>query len=91
MSTKPVRIAITGAAGQVSYALLYRIASGEMFGKDQQVIPQMLELPLKWKAPKRIFVNSMSDLFHAEVPLPYIRDVFDIVRRAHLASIPSAH
>jgi protein gp37 len=43
----------------------------------------MLELPLKWKSPKRIFVNSMSDLFHAEVPLPYIRDVFHIMRRAH--------
>jgi protein gp37 len=43
----------------------------------------MLELPLKWKSPKRIFVNSMSDLFHAEAPLPYIREVFDIMRRAH--------
>jgi protein gp37 len=44
---------------------------------------QMLELPLKWKSPRRIFVNSMSDLFHAEVPLPYIHGVFDIMRRAH--------
>jgi protein gp37 len=44
--------------------------------------PQMLELPLKWKSPKRIFVNSMSDLFHTEVPLSYIRDVFDIMQRA---------
>ncbi|KIO48804.1 malate dehydrogenase [Nitrosospira sp. NpAV] len=45
MSMKPVRIAVTGAAGQVSYALLYRIASGEMLGKDQPVILQLLELP----------------------------------------------
>ncbi len=45
--------------------------------------PQMLELPLKWKAPKRIFVNSMSDLFHEQVPLQYIHEVFDIMRRAH--------
>lgn len=45
--------------------------------------PRMLELPLRWKSPKRIFVNSMSDLFHADVPLSYIRDVFDIMRRAH--------
>jgi protein gp37 len=44
--------------------------------------PQMLELPLQWKSPKRIFVNSMSDLFHAEVPVQYIREVFDVMRRA---------
>ncbi len=42
----PVRIAVTGAAGQIGYALLFRIASGEMLGKDQPVILQMLELPL---------------------------------------------
>src|SRR6185437_5586025 len=42
----------------------------------------MLELPLKWKKPQRIFVNSMSDLFHKEVPIAYIRRVFDIMRRA---------
>src|ERR1017187_9649342 len=45
--------------------------------------PQMLELPLHWKRPKRIFVNSMSDLFHVDVPLSYIRDVFDVMRRAN--------
>ncbi len=43
---KPVRVAVTGAAGQIGYALLYRIASGEMLGKDQPVILQLLELPL---------------------------------------------
>jgi len=41
----PVRVAITGAAGQIGYALLFRIASGEMLGKDQPVILQLLELP----------------------------------------------
>jgi protein gp37 len=45
--------------------------------------PQMLELPLKWRSPKRIFVNSMSDLFHADVPITYIREVFEVMRRAH--------
>jgi protein gp37 len=44
--------------------------------------PQMLQLPLTWKAPKRIFVNSMSDLFHKDVPVEYIRDVFDVMARA---------
>lgn len=45
--------------------------------------PHMLELPLHWKSPKRIFVNSMSDLFHKDVPVHYIRHVFDIMARAH--------
>jgi malate dehydrogenase len=45
MSKKPVRVAVTGAAGQIGYALLFRIASGEMLGKDQPVILQMLEIP----------------------------------------------
>ena len=43
---QPVRVAVTGAAGQIGYALLFRIASGEMLGKDQPVILQMLELPI---------------------------------------------
>src|SRR4249919_2692292 len=42
----PVRVAVTGAAGQIGYALLFRIASGEMLGRDQPVILQMLELPI---------------------------------------------
>jgi protein gp37 len=52
-------------------------------GFDVTLQPHMLELPLKWKTPKRIFVNSMSDLFHVDVPLCYIKDVFDVMRRAH--------
>jgi malate dehydrogenase len=45
MSKKPVRVAVTGAAGQIGYALLFRIAAGEMLGKDQPVILQLLEIP----------------------------------------------
>jgi len=45
--------------------------------------PRMLELPLKWKKPQTIFVNSMSDLFHKDVPLDYIQQVFDVMKRAH--------
>jgi malate dehydrogenase len=41
----PVRVTVTGAAGQIGYALLFRIASGEMLGKDQPVILQLLEIP----------------------------------------------
>ena len=45
MSKKPVRVAVTGAAGQIGYALLFRIASGAMLGNDQPVILQLLEIP----------------------------------------------
>jgi malate dehydrogenase len=45
MSKPPVRVTVTGAAGQIGYALLFRIASGEMLGKDQPVILQLLEIP----------------------------------------------
>ena len=45
MMKPPVRVAVTGAAGQIGYALLFRIAAGEMLGKDQPVVLQMLEIP----------------------------------------------
>jgi len=45
MSKAPVRVAVTGAAGQIGYSLLFRIASGEMLGNDQPVILQLLEIP----------------------------------------------
>lgn len=45
--------------------------------------PKMLELPLQWKRPQKIFVNSMSDLFHNDVPFEYIQNVFDVMRRAN--------
>ncbi|MGB8432795.1 MAG: malate dehydrogenase [Burkholderiales bacterium] len=45
MSKAPVRVAVTGAAGQIGYSLLFRIASGEMLGKEQPVILQLLEIP----------------------------------------------
>jgi protein gp37 len=44
--------------------------------------PHMLELPLHWKKPQAIFVNSMSDLFHDNIPVEYIERVFDVMRRA---------
>src|SRR5207248_6301402 len=43
----------------------------------------LLELPLRWKRPRRIFVNSMSDLFHENVPDDYIHQVFNTMVRAH--------
>jgi protein gp37 len=44
--------------------------------------PQMLEVPLRWKTPQTIFVNSMSDLFHSRVSTHYIHRVFDVMNRA---------
>jgi malate dehydrogenase len=44
---KPVRVAVTGAAGQIGYSLLYRIGAGDLLGRDQPVILQLLELPLE--------------------------------------------
>jgi protein gp37 len=50
-------------------------------GFELSLQPHMLDLPLSWKKPQTIFVNSMSDLFHEEVPLTYIRRVFDVMER----------
>lgn len=52
-------------------------------GFELTLQPHMLELPLQWKKPQTIFVNSMSDLFHNDVPLWYIHCVFDVMRRAN--------
>jgi malate dehydrogenase len=46
MNSTPLRVAVTGAAGQIGYSILPRIAAGEMFGKDQPIILQLLELPI---------------------------------------------
>jgi protein gp37 len=52
-------------------------------GFELTLQPAMLELPLRWKKPRRIFVNSMSDLFHEAVPTEFIKRVFDVMSRAH--------
>jgi protein gp37 len=61
------------AIGQKNYAR----------GFELTLQPHMLELPLRWRKPQTVFVNSMSDLFHRAVPLEYILRVFDVMRRAH--------
>ena len=75
MPKSPVRVAVTGAAGQIGYSLLFRIASGEMLGKDQPVILQMLEIPDE-KAQKALkgVMMELDDcafpLLHGMVPRP---------------------
>ncbi|MEW6363218.1 MAG: phage Gp37/Gp68 family protein [Acidobacteriota bacterium] len=51
-------------------------------GFELTLQPRMLDLPLRWKKPQMIFVNSMSDIFHEDVPLEYIHRIFDVMRRA---------
>ena len=57
MSKAPVRVAVTGAAGQIGYSLLFRIAAGDMLGKDQPVILQLLDLPQAQKACQGVIME----------------------------------
>jgi protein gp37 len=61
----------------------FRGVEGHPFeqGFDLRLVPSFLELPLRWRTPRRIFVNSMSDLFHEDVPYDFIARVFDVIRR----------
>jgi protein gp37 len=52
-------------------------------GFDLRLWPDRLEQPLKWKRPRVIFVNSMSDLFHEQIPELFVQDVFAVMRKAH--------
>jgi malate dehydrogenase len=67
MPNKPIRVAVTGAAGQIGYCLLFRIASGEMLGKSQPVILQLLEIPDE-KAQKAL-KGVMMELDDCAFPL----------------------
>ena len=59
----PVRVAVTGAAGQISYSLLFRIASGDMLGKDQPVILQLLEITPAMEALKGVIMELEDGAF----------------------------
>jgi protein gp37 len=66
------------------FAERWRGTPGHPFeaGFDLTLRPDRLEQPLRWKMPRRIFVNSMSDLFHKDVPDSFIDQVFDVMERA---------
>lgn len=57
MSKKPMRVAVTGAAGQIGYSLLFRIAAGEMLGDDQPVILQLVDIPPAMKAVSGVMME----------------------------------
>ncbi|MEE9215447.1 MAG: DUF5131 family protein, partial [Thermodesulfobacteriota bacterium] len=65
------------AMGQVNYRNGFELACHE----------HVLELPLKWKKPQKIFVNSMSDLFHHKVSKTFIKKVFDVMNRAPMHTL----
>lgn len=68
--------------GQIKYKGLINKGKGH-FNGTIKLHPKTLEQPLQWKKPRVIFVNSMSDLFHKDVPVDFIQGVFDVIRRAH--------
>ena len=67
MMKTPVRVSVTGAAGQIGYALLFRIASGEMLGKDQPVTLQLLEVPVE--GPQKALKGVMMEIDDCAFPL----------------------
>jgi protein gp37 len=71
------------AMGQPKYAGTTRVSGGRAKWNGKIVLDNVaLNIPIKWKTPKIIFVNSMSDLFHEKVPLEFIVKVFDVMQRA---------
>src|ERR1700674_4380371 len=68
----------------LTFAERWRGVAGHPYqqGFDLRLVPEKLEEPLRWKSPRRIFVNSMSDLFHEQIPEDYIQRVFEIMCEA---------
>ncbi len=69
----------------LTFAERFRGVPGHPYenGFDLQLRPERLAQPLEWKKPKVIFVNSMSDLFHEDIPEDYVRQVFDVMKQAN--------
>ena len=67
MAKSPIRVAVTGAAGNIGYALLFRIASGQMFGADQPLILQLLEIPVE--GPQKALKGVAMELDDCAFPL----------------------
>src|SRR5689334_25334987 len=65
-----------------TFAERFRGVPGHPFeqGFDLRLVPEALALPASWKRNRRVFVNSMSDLFHEDIPLAYILRVFSVMR-----------
>ena len=57
--------------------------TGPQWTREVRLVRSLLNEPLKWKKPRRIFVNSMSDLFHEKIELDYIQEVFSVMQKAN--------
>jgi malate dehydrogenase len=78
VSNQPVRVAVTGAAGQIGYAILFRIASGQLLGPDQPVALHLLEIPDAMKAVEGV----MMELDDSAFPLLQSMDAYDDPKQA---------
>lgn len=78
--SNPIRVAVTGAAGQIGYSLLPRIAAGEMFGPDQPVILQLLEIPVE--GPQKAMRGVAMELDDCAFPLLHGIELNDDPRKA---------
>lgn len=67
-----------------TFAERFRGVSGHPYeqGFDLKLWPERLEAPLHWRRPRLIFVNSMSDLFHEDIPVAYVKEIFDVMVQA---------
>lgn len=79
MANAPVNVTVTGAAGNIGYALLFRIASGALLGPDQRVNLRLLEIPQAVKAAE----GTAMELFDSAFPTLGDVDIFDDPKRAH--------
>ena len=67
--------------GQAYAGLSVMTVSGPRWTNQVKLVPEILDQPLRWRKPRVIFVNSMSDLFHPDVPLEFIQRVFSVMAR----------
>ena len=68
--------------GMAYEGLAKNTKAGPRWTQEVQIVRELLNEPLKWKKPRRIFVNSMSDLFHEKIELSYIQEVFAVMEKA---------
>ena len=79
------RVVVTGGAGQIAYSLLFRIASGEMLGKDQPIALQILEIPAALEALKGVVMELQDCAFPLLKEIHYGSDPFEVFKDADCA------
>ena len=87
---RPVRVAVTGAAGAISYSLLFKIAAGEMMGKDQPVILQLIEIPQAMDALRGVAMELMDCAYPLLHTITLHDNVEDGFNNAHYALLVGA-